>query len=79
MVTAWACGTSIWAMSHCWPHSGSAVGSPVAAGASASVVAPSSMAVPSPSVEATDSTPEPATAPAKAVLLDRAMSTPILS
>ncbi len=61
---------------------GSAVGSPVASTAAvstASTTSSSMSVVPSPSVEATDSTPAPATAPANAVLVDRATSTPIWS
>ncbi len=80
VVTACASGTSIWAMSHCRPHSGSAVGSPVAAatsGAATTVVALSSRAVPRPSVDATDSTPDPVTAPANAGSVERTTSTPI--
>src|SRR5829696_5998604 len=82
VVTECACGTPIWVMSHCSPNSGSAVGSPVAAGATtepASTVSLSSIGVPRPSVDATESTPGPATAELKEGLADRATSTPIWS
>ena len=82
VVTACAAGTSICAMSHCRPQRGSAVGSPVASTAAestASMTSSSMSVVPSPCVEATDSTPLPATAPANAVFVDRTTSTPIWS
>src|SRR5215217_5321263 len=82
VVTECACGTPIWVMSHCRPNSGSAVGSPAAAGASTELVCTvslSSSGVPSPSVDAADSTPGPATAEPKEGLADRTTSTPTWS
>ncbi len=63
-------------MSHCSANRGSPVGSPVAVGSAASVSSCRS-GVPRPAVEATDSTPWPATAVVNAGSLERATSTPI--